>query len=107
MIKVIAEEEHVSRSPWSESHRIEITNRPPETPGIPNRPINGVPGTKYYYSVSSADPDGDKLYYQMDWGDGVTDEWYVPYLQGDEVEIGKTWSKKGINEIRVKVKDNE
>jgi len=52
------------------------------------------------------DPDGDDdLYYYIDWGDGVTQEWIGPYASGESLEIKHIWENKSNYDIRAKAKD--
>jgi Peptidase family C25/PKD domain len=78
----------------------------PEKPDAPEGPSSGSPDTSYAYSASTTDPDGDKLYYLFEWGDGEFSEWVGPYNSGQTVEASHKWSEKGDYEIRVKAKDD-
>jgi len=44
------------------------------------------------FTLLANDPDGDDLYYIIDWGDGEDETTYGPYNSGEEVEIFKTFS---------------
>ena len=44
-------------------------NEPPEIPTIEG-PTSGTTGTTYTYKFCSNDPDGDDIYYCVDWGEG-------------------------------------
>ena len=45
-----------------------MTDRPPNTPTLTG-PAEGEPGTFYIYTLTTIDPDGDMVYYYIDWGD--------------------------------------
>lgn len=45
---------------------------PPNIPSIPLGPTSGTPGTSYSYSTSTTDPDGNRVNYTFNWGDGTT-----------------------------------
>jgi hypothetical protein len=85
---------------------IEKNNRPPEKPGVPNGPSSGSAGANYTFSCTTTDPDdGDQLYYQWDWGNGVS-EWLGLYASGESVEATHNWLTTGDYQVKVKAKDN-
>ena len=49
-----------------------IINNPPGTPSIPSGPTSGSSGTSYSYSTRATDPEGNRVKYTFDWGDGTT-----------------------------------
>jgi len=55
--------------------------------------------------VSTFDPDGDDVFYFVDWDDGTTSDWLGPYSSGATVEISNSWSEPGTYEIKAKAKD--
>jgi len=79
-------------------------NDPPSKPTI-NGPTKGETGKEYDYKIISTDPDGDDVYYYLDWGDGDITEWVGPYLSGEEVTVSHIWNEKGNYIIKVKSKD--
>ena len=86
-------------------HKIVIkNNKPPEKPIITG-PSSGRAGTQYGYTFYAIDPDGDNLYYTIDWGDGETIPWDGPYDSSRELKAFHTWSEKGSYTIRIKAKD--
>jgi len=78
---------------------------PPSKPSKPNGPINVERGVEYTYTTSSTDPDGDKIYYQFDWGDGTTSGWVGPFNSGSTGSAKKKWNSKGSYQIKVAAKD--
>ena len=78
----------------------------PEKPDI-DGPKEGKPGIEYNYTFVSTDPEGEDLFYYIDWGDGTFEDWIGPYQSGETVTMSHEW--KGFGEktldIRVKVKD--
>ncbi|HEC77147.1 MAG TPA: hypothetical protein ENI33_07845 [Thermoplasmatales archaeon] len=80
-------------------------SQPPEKPETPQGPKLGKVNKEYIYTTSTTDPDGDKIYYMFDWGDGTYSGWIGPYASGDTAEVGHKWSKWGSYEIRAKAKD--
>lgn len=76
----------------------------------PNAPIisglnSGLDRTWYDYTFSATDPEGDDIYYYIDWDDGFIDEWIGPYSSGEEITLSHFWYFKDIYNIKVKVKD--
>jgi hypothetical protein len=55
--------------------------------------------------VSTLDPDGDDVFYLIDWDDGTTSDWLGPYQSGEIVEISHEWTEPGTYEIKAKAKD--
>ena len=60
---------------------------------------------EYEYTFVSIDPNGDDVYYYIDWDDGTFDEWIGPYPSGKEVKVNHTWDKWGFYTIKAKSKD--
>jgi len=81
-------------------------NAPPETPGRPAGPASGRTGTAYSYSTSSRDPDGDRVKYTYDWGDGTFSETEF-FDSGDSVSLSHLWEAAGTRAVRVKAEDLE
>ena len=52
------------------------------------------------------DPDGDKIYYFFDWGDGSYSGWVGPYNSGQTAQAQYKWSEQGSFEVRVRAKDD-
>jgi hypothetical protein len=90
-------------SRWS-SYNIKIGNMAPNIPYITGPSLGGV-GTQYKYTVSSTDPDGDDIFYFIDWDDGDTSGWIGPYPSGEISKINHTWDSKGEYYIKAKAKD--
>jgi hypothetical protein len=55
--------------------------------------------------ISTTDPEGEQVYYKIDWGDGICSDWLGPYVSGEKVMVNHTWIDKAIYKIRVKAKD--
>lgn len=62
-------------------------------------------GIDYDYTFISTDPNGDDLYYYIEWGDNSVEEWIGPYSSGEHVDVSHNWSSRGTYIIRAKVKD--
>lgn len=87
---------------------VDTENHAPNTPTLRGRQ-SGTNGTAYKYTVSATDPDGDDVYYYLNWGDTYWDGgavgWIGPYPSGQKVTLEKTWKVKGNYTVRVKAKD--
>jgi len=60
----------------------------------------------FYISIPQ-DPDGDQVYYLINWGDGTSSEWIGPFDPGLEVSISHEWSEEGTYEIKIKAKNQD
>jgi hypothetical protein len=83
----------------------EIKPRPPANPQKPYGPILGEVDVEYVYATSTTDPDGDLIYYQWDWGDGMVSDWLGPFNSGVVVTASHSWSVGDDYQIKVKAKD--
>jgi hypothetical protein len=79
-------------------------NDPPKTPTI-NGPASGKSGTAYQYNFLTTDPDGDDVYYCVNWSDGTPEICIGPYASGEEVPNTHTWSVDGTYVVKVKARD--
>ncbi|KYK22487.1 hypothetical protein AYK24_02105 [Thermoplasmatales archaeon SG8-52-4] len=78
-------------------------NRPPETPDI-NGPINGKPKASYNYTFNAADPDGNDIKYNIDWGESYFDNTSF-YPSGSDVIVAHTWEIEGTYLIKAQAED--
>ncbi|HVQ00305.1 MAG TPA: FG-GAP-like repeat-containing protein [Candidatus Thermoplasmatota archaeon] len=83
---------------------ISMNNTAPETPLITG-PAKAKTGTPVTYTVSSADPEGDAVFYRIDWGDNASSGWLGPYPSGLSINQSHTWNNKGVYTIRCQAKD--
>lgn len=92
-------------STWSDPYSITIGNQAPDPPTI-NGPISGDIGEELIYTFVSEDFEGDDLFYNINWGDGNTTDWFGPYASGEEITVNHTWISKGDFGITAKAKDD-
>jgi hypothetical protein len=104
-VKVKAIDEHGAESGWSEGLTVDIRgNVPPSTPSRPSGPTSIVVGESNVYSTKSVDPNGGKIQYEFDWGDGTrTVLGLVP--SSSKFSTGYFWKKPGTYEVKVRAKD--
>jgi len=81
-----------------------VENNPPDIPTI-DGPSTGQKNSEYEYTFSTSDPDGDDVFYYIDWGDNTTSEWLGPFKSGELTKSSHTWDKDGTYIIRIKSKD--
>jgi hypothetical protein len=79
-------------------------DEPPTVPTIVGR-ANGRAGRAYDYDFVTLEPDMDKVYYFIDWGDNNNSSWIGPYLSGELITESHKWSKNGNYIIKAKAKD--
>ena len=79
-------------------------SNPPWKPII-NGPTQGKLGEEYTFNATASDPDGDKIYYMFDWGDGSYSKILGPFNSNETISITHKWMKRGVYNIRVRVKD--
>ncbi len=104
LIKAKAKDVHNVEGNWSEPFFINISH-PPGTPIIAG-PKNGDVGVEYPYTFVASDPDGDKVFFWIDWGDGSPAvEWLGPYLSGEVVTVNHAFLKAGKITITAQAKD--
>jgi len=80
-------------------------SNPPAKPQKPQGPTGGKPGKTLTYCTSTTDPDGDDVYYWVDWGDDTNTGWIGPYSSGEEVCFDHVWELEGTYLVKVKAKD--
>ena len=69
-------------------------------------PTSGEAGVEYNYTFLIIDPEGDDVWFYVDWGDGTAEEWIGPYESGVEVTTRKVWYENGTYEIKAKARDS-
>ena len=82
-----------------------IGNSAPIKPKAPTGSNSGKPGASYGYSAKTTDPNGDKISYIFDWGDGTYSNWIGPVPSGQTVSASHIWSAKGTYQVKVLAKD--
>ncbi|HDM66759.1 MAG TPA: PKD domain-containing protein, partial [Thermoplasmatales archaeon] len=82
----------------------EGSSKPPEKPVIKGVNHGRIKKT-YTFKIYSKDPDGDAIYYYIDWGDNTSSSWIGPYTANTTVEVSHTWVERGIYTIKVRARD--
>lgn len=78
----------------------------PEAPTISGRK-NGKPSKDYNYKFTTIDPNGDDIYYYIEWGDGAVENWIGSYGSGEKISLNHTWTEKGTYTIRARAQDTD
>ena len=73
-------------------------NNPPGVPTLVWDPVLGL-------YMTSIDPEGDDVFYQVDWGDGSSSEWLGPYQSGMSAHTMHTWASPGSYLVKAHAKD--
>jgi hypothetical protein len=80
------------------------SNDPPNTPTI-DGPEEGKAGEEQEYILNITDPDGDDVFYNIEWGVNSKEDWDGPHESGKEIILTHTWEEEGTYTITVKAKD--
>ena len=80
-----------------------LENNPPLKPTIQGT-IRGRTDKEYEYTLVTTDPDGDDVYYYINWGDN-TSNFLGPYPSGEEISFKHNWSEKGDYTITAAARD--
>jgi len=104
-VKVKAKDTNGATSDWSQPLTVTIlSNNPPETPTMTG-PGSGIPGNTYLFAIQTTDPNGDDVFYFVEWGDDTTSGWLGPYASGAQTTISHSWNGQGTYTIKFKAKD--
>jgi hypothetical protein len=78
-------------------------NNPPNPPTITG-PTKGRINVTTYYNFTTTDPDGDNVYYCIDWGDNNI--FFTGFMKsGAKIIVSHMWNTKGSYSIKVKAVD--
>ena len=66
--------------------------------------VSNIIGVSYTYTTNSIDPDGDRIKYTYDWGDGTSST--TGFVNsGASAPLAHSWNTEGIYDIRAKATD--
>lgn len=82
------------------------SNSPPHTPSKPSGSSGAAAGSLCSYTTSAKDPEGDRIKYTLDWGDGSSSvTGLVP--SGTTAGASHTWNKVGTYLIKAMASDSK
>lgn len=82
-----------------------ITSDPPVKPTTPAGKTIVVWNKEYSYTSTTADPNGDQVFYMFYWGDGTNSGWLGPYNSGQTGTGTHLWTELGTYNVTVKARD--
>jgi len=103
-VKAKAKDVFGDESGWK-TIQVYMDNRDPAPPNTPSGETSGYHGEEYTYCTSTTDPDGDKVKYWFDWGDGENSGWTSLYNSGETACADHTWDEPGDYQVKAKAKD--
>jgi len=83
---------------------IAYVRSPPSKPDI-DGPANGHFGEEYEYTFTAVDPEGDDIWYYVEWGDDSSSGWLGPYSSGEAIALSHIWEEQDTYTIRCRAKD--
>jgi len=102
--KIVAWDEHGLSTAGPIWSFITSSNYAPNKPTITG-PLSGKSGRQYDYKFVATDPNGNQVFYYIDWGDEIFSGWIGPYTSGQEQTFSHTWENKNTYLIKAKTKD--
>ena len=73
----------------------------------PIGPTQGEAGVEYSFTMAIPENlEEDDIYVMWDWGDNSSSDWVGPYSPGETAPAAHTWTRSGMFEIKVKVRDD-
>jgi len=85
---------------------VNIRNQPPNTPSTPEGKATIKINKENAYTTLTTDPNGDQIWYWIDWGDETNSGWVGPFASGATATAPHIWTKRGTYQIKVKAKDS-
>jgi hypothetical protein len=80
-------------------------NQPPFKPTVLDGPRDAGRNISLEFVSIAADPEGEDIFYQWDWGDGNLSDWFGPYAFGDQSIATHQWAEYGTYDVKVRAKD--
>jgi hypothetical protein len=98
-------------SEWSNVHIMvaveDTADLPPGIPLVPAGPDTGYVDSMYQFTTAGADPDGDSIMFQFDWGDGDTSEWSAMVPESTVVSMFHAWDSASEYPVRARAMDEK
>jgi hypothetical protein len=94
---------------YIDSVDVTVTNSAPNAPTITG-PASGITNTSYSYAFQATDPDGDDVYYEVDWNNDGTPDNNAPLTgfvsSGNAASRSNTWTSTGSFTIQARTVDS-
>jgi len=68
-------------------------------------PASVIPGNENNFNFEATDPQGEDIYFYVDWGDGSVEEWAGPFSSENPEIFTHIWDEQGAYTVRAKAKD--
>ena len=81
-------------------------NDPPSKAAITGGPSSCETASTCSYTAAADDPDGDRIRYRFDWGDGETSD-TDPVVSGTPATAGHPWAVEGTYTVRARAVDGD
>jgi len=79
---------------------------PPDQPNTPSGSTHGVTFVSYTYTVTvPAEPEGQQVYMQWDFGNGNRSDIQGPFTSGAQAQVSYVWRDPGVYNLRVQAQD--
>ena len=105
IVKAVARDTYGHESGWGNELTVTISeNLAPSVPDL-SGDTEGYQMESLYFEVNSTDPEGDDVYYFVDFGDGNDSDWVGPVASGVPQTVMKAYEYAGEYLVRVKAKD--
>jgi hypothetical protein len=96
-------------SEWSNVHIMvaveDTADLPPGIPLVPAGPDTGYADSLYEFTTAGADPNGDSIMLQFDWGDSTTSGWSAPVAESTTVRMNHWWTTAGQFSVSARAMD--
>ncbi len=83
----------------------ESENNPPQTPSLPEGPVQGSVGNSLSYTTSTIDPDADSVKFTFNWGDGSSSE--TGLTSSGQGTAAHFWSQAGTYQVAARATDSK
>jgi hypothetical protein len=83
----------------------ESENNPPQTPSLPQGPVQGSVRNSLSYTTSTVDPDGDSVRFTFNWGDGSTSQ--TGLVRSGRGSASHIWRQAGTYQVAAKATDSK
>jgi hypothetical protein len=104
-VKARSKDQYGATSDWTAELSVNMQNTAPIKPDPPVGPAEVGKEKSITYTATTTDPEGHKILYKFDWGDGSDSGWVGPFDSNTEGSATHKWDSKGNYEIKVRAKD--